>query len=67
MFYFLFPFISCDANPPVLINLILANFIELPTKMFQLYIGKMSFDLPMEESKESWLFGNGLNTDAQNT
>lgn len=45
----------------------MANFILSPTEMFQLYIGKMRFDLPMEASKESWLFGNGLKTDTQNT
>lgn len=38
----------------------LVNFIKLPAKMFQLYMGKFSFDLPMEESKKSWLFDNGL-------
>lgn len=30
-------------------NLSLASFIELPTKLFQLYMGEMRFDLPMEE------------------
>lgn len=35
--------------------------------MFQLYMGKISIDLPMEESKKSWLFNNGLNTVTHNT
>lgn len=49
---FLFPFLSCNATPLILINLSLASFTELPTKMFQLYMGKIRFDLPMEESKK---------------
>uniref|UniRef100_A0AAQ6AL67 SR-related CTD associated factor 8 n=1 Tax=Amphiprion ocellaris TaxID=80972 RepID=A0AAQ6AL67_AMPOC len=52
---------DCNAPPPVLINISLGHFIELPAKMFQLYMEEISFDLPMEGSKKSWLFNNGLN------
>lgn len=59
----LFPysiFFSCNTTPPFLINISLVSFIQLPAKMFHLYIGKFSFDLPMEDSGKSWLLNNGL-------
>lgn len=55
-----FIFLSCKTTPPLLINISLGNFIELSAIMFQLYIEKFSFDLPMEEREKSWLFNNDL-------